>query len=38
MQKIINLVNSYDNEDSKFVTKKWFIINDESKVIINKKM
>ena len=31
MQKIINLLNSSDNEDSKFATKKWHVINDESK-------
>ena len=30
-QKIINLLNGSDNEDSKFATKKWYIINDESK-------
>ena len=30
-QKIINLLNGSDNEDSKFATKKWYVINDESK-------
>ena len=30
-QKIINLLNGSDNEDSKFATKKCYIINDESK-------
>ena len=26
-QKIINLLNSTDNDNSKFVTKKWYIID-----------
>ena len=30
-QKIINLLNSSDNENSKFATKKWYIIDNESK-------
>ena len=30
-QKIINLLNGSDNEDSKFATKKWYAINDELK-------
>ena len=30
-QKIINLLNGSDNEDSKFATKKWYVINDEMK-------
>ena len=30
-QKIVNLLNDTDNENSKFVTKKWNIINSESK-------
>ena len=30
-QKIINLLNGCDNEGSKFATKKWYVINDESK-------
>ena len=30
-QKIINLLNGCSNEDSKFATKKWYVINDESK-------
>ena len=29
-QKIINLLNVYDNENSKFTTKKWYIINSKS--------
>ena len=30
-QKIINLLNSTENEHSKFVTKKWYIIDSELK-------
>ena len=30
-QKIINLLNSSDNENSKFSTKKWYIIDNQSK-------
>ena len=30
-QKIVNLLNRSDNENSKFATKKWYIINNESK-------
>ena len=29
-QKIINLWNVSDNENSKFATKKWYVIDDES--------
>ena len=29
-QKIINLLNSSDNENSKFATSKWCIIDNES--------
>ena len=29
-QKIVNLLNSSDNENSKFATKKWYIIDSES--------
>ena len=31
MQKISNLLNSFENEYSKFATKKWYIIDSESK-------
>ena len=31
-QKIINLLNGSDNENSKFETKKWYIIDNESKI------
>ena len=30
-QKIANLLNSSDNENSKFATKKWYIINSKAK-------
>ena len=30
-QKIVNLLNDTENETSKFATKKWNIINSESK-------
>ena len=29
-QKIVNLLNDTDNEFSKFATKKWYVINDQS--------
>ena len=30
-QKIVNLLNNTENEYSKFATKKWYIIDSESK-------
>ena len=30
-QKIINLLNDTDNENSKFARKKWYVIDSESK-------
>ena len=30
MQKIVNLLNGCDNENSKFPTKKWYVIDSES--------
>ena len=30
-QKIVNLLNGSDNENSKCATKKWYIIDNESK-------
>ena len=30
-QKIVNLLNDSDNENSKFSTKTCYVINDESK-------
>ena len=32
-QKIVNLLNSTENEYSKFATKKWYVIDSESKGI-----
>ena len=37
-QKIINLLNSSENEYSKFETKKWNVINSESIIIIHMKI
>ena len=33
-QKIINLLDSSDNESQKFATKRWYIINDQNTVIM----
>ena len=30
-KKIVNLFNGSDDEDSKFATKKWYVIDSESK-------
>ena len=30
-QKIANLLNDSDNDNSKFATKKWYIIDSETK-------
>ena len=30
-QKIVNLLNSTENEYSKFATKKWYVIDSDSK-------
>ena len=30
-QKIVNLLNGTNNENSKFATKKWYVIDNESK-------
>ena len=30
-QKIVNLLNTSENEYSKFATKKWYVIDSESK-------
>ena len=30
-QKIVNLLNNADNENLKFATKKWYVIDSESK-------
>ena len=31
IKKIVNLLNGSDNENSKFATKKWYVIDSESK-------
>ena len=33
-QKIINLLDSNDNESQKFATKRWYIINDQKTLVI----
>ena len=30
-QKIVNLLNGSENENSKFAAKKWYVIDSESK-------
>ena len=30
-QKNVNLLNGTDNENWKFATRKWYVINDQSK-------
>ena len=30
-QKIVNLLNNTDNENSKFATKKWYVIDSKPK-------
>ena len=30
-QNIVNLLNSSDNENTKFATKKWYVIDSDSK-------
>ena len=34
-QKIVNLLNSTENEYSKFGTKKWYVIDSESKGVFS---
>ena len=29
-QKIVNLINDFDNESSRFATRKWYVINDQN--------
>ena len=36
-QKIVNLLNGSDNENSKFATKKWYVIDSESKGVYSHK-
>ena len=35
-QKIVNLLNGTDNENSKFATRKWYVIDSESKYSYSK--
>ena len=37
-QKFVNLLNGSDNENSKFATKKEYVIGSNSKVIIHPKI
>ena len=37
-QKIVNLLNSSDNKNSEFATKKMYVIDSESEIIIQTKM
>ena len=36
-QKIVNLLNDSNNENSKFATKKWYVIDSESKGVYSHK-
>ena len=36
-QKIVNLLNSIDNKNSKFATKKWYVIDSESEGVYSHK-
>ena len=36
-QKIVNLLNGTDNENSKFATKKWNVIDSESRGVYSHK-
>ena len=36
-QKIVNLLNGSDNENSKFATKKWYVIDNKSKGNYSRK-
>ena len=31
-QKIVNLLGDADSESSKFVTRKWYVINDQNNI------
>ena len=35
-QKIVNLLNGSDNENSEFATKKWYVIDSDSKGYYSK--
>ena len=34
----MNYLNDSNNKNSKFPTKKWYVINDESKVVTHPKI
>ena len=36
-QKIVNLLNSSENEYSKFAKKKWYVIDSESKGVYSRE-
>ena len=36
-QKIVNLLSGSNNENSKFATKKWYVIDSESKGVYSHK-
>ena len=36
-RKIVNLLNDSNNENSKFATKKWYVIDSESKGVYSHK-
>ena len=36
-QKIVNLLNSSDNKNSKFATKKWYVIDNDAKSNYSKE-
>ena len=35
-QKIPNLLRNFDNESSKFATRKWYVINDQNNMVYGK--
>ena len=37
-QEIVKLLNDYDNQSSKFTTKKWYVVNDQTTQNIVKEM
>ena len=36
-QKIVNLLNASDNENLKFATKKWYVIDSESRGVYSQE-
>ena len=35
--KIVNLLNDSENKDSKFATRKWYVIDSESKGVYSRE-